>query len=136
MFTIKGCSLIRGVHYERFHCTAFQAMKKALVTAPTLALYDPSKPTALHTDASWRKRQGYAFLQKHAEKLRIIKCGSRFLTETESRYAMVELELIATTWAMKKCRIHLLGLEHIRRTRSDNWESFLSTSSQRWQYLF
>ena len=21
MFTIKGCSLIRGVHYERFHCT-------------------------------------------------------------------------------------------------------------------
>ena len=20
MFTIKGCSLIRGVHYERFHC--------------------------------------------------------------------------------------------------------------------
>ena len=23
MFTMKGCSLIRGVHYERFHCTAF-----------------------------------------------------------------------------------------------------------------
>ena len=22
MFTIKGCSLIRGVHYERFHCTS------------------------------------------------------------------------------------------------------------------
>ena len=21
MFTIKGCSLIRGVHYERFHCS-------------------------------------------------------------------------------------------------------------------
>ena len=21
VFTIKGCSLIRGVHYERFHCT-------------------------------------------------------------------------------------------------------------------
>ena len=23
MFTIKGCSLIRGVHYERFHCICF-----------------------------------------------------------------------------------------------------------------
>ena len=23
MFTIKGCSLIRGVHYERFHCSRF-----------------------------------------------------------------------------------------------------------------
>ena len=21
IFTMKGCSLIRGVHYERFHCT-------------------------------------------------------------------------------------------------------------------
>ena len=23
MFTMKGCSLIRGVHYERFHCNYF-----------------------------------------------------------------------------------------------------------------
>ena len=94
------------------HTTAFQATKKALVTAPTLAHYDPSKPTALHTDASRRKGLGYALLQKHADKWRLTQCGSRFLTETESRYAMVELELLAATWAMKKCRIHLLGLEH------------------------
>ena len=94
------------------HTTAFQATKKALVTAPTLAHYDPSKPTALHTDGSRRKGLGYALLQKHADKWRLIQCGSRFLTETESRYAMVELELLAATWAMKKCRIHLLGLEH------------------------
>ena len=94
------------------HTTAFQATKKALVTAPTLAHYDPSKPTALHTDASRRKGLGYALLQKHADKWRLIQCGSRFLTETESRYAMVELELLAATWAMKKCRIHLLGLDH------------------------
>ena len=94
------------------HTTAFQATKKALVTAPTLAHYDPSKPTALQTDASRRKGLGYALLQKHADKWKLIQCGSRFLTETESRYAMVELELQAATWAMKKCRIHLLGLEH------------------------
>ena len=73
------------------HTTAFQATKKALVTAPTLAHYDPSKPTALHTDASRRKGLGYALLQKHADKWKLIQCGSRFLTETESRYAMVEL---------------------------------------------
>ena len=90
------------------HTTAFQATKKALV----IAHYDPSKPTALHTDASRRKGLGYALLQKHADKWRLIQCGSRFLTETESRYAMVELELLAATWAMEKCRIHLLGLEH------------------------
>ena len=25
MFTVKRCSLIRGVHYERFHCTVIMA---------------------------------------------------------------------------------------------------------------
>ena len=27
VFTIKGCSLIRGVHYERFHCIASTMIK-------------------------------------------------------------------------------------------------------------
>ena len=35
VFTIKGCSLIRDVHYERFHCTStvkflFTLQKKAI----------------------------------------------------------------------------------------------------------
>ena len=94
------------------HTTAFQVTKKALVSAPTLAHFNPSKPTALHTDASRRKGLGYALLQQHADKWRLIQCRSRFLTDTESRYAMVELELLAATWAMKKCRIQLLGLSH------------------------
>ena len=94
------------------HTTAFQVTKKALVSAPTLAHFDPSKPTTLHTDASRRKGLGYALLQQHAVKWRLIQCGSRFLTDTESRYAMVELELLAATWAMKKCRVQLLGLPH------------------------
>ena len=94
------------------HTTAFIATKKALTSAPTLAHFDPTKSTALHTDASRRKGLGYALLQKHDEKWRLVQCGSRFLTDTESRYAMVELELLAATWAMKKCRIQLLGMEH------------------------
>ena len=28
MFTIKGCSLIRGVHYERFHCISISMTKE------------------------------------------------------------------------------------------------------------
>ena len=79
-----------------------------------LAHYDPSKPTALHTDASRRKGLGYALLQKHSDKWRLIQCGSRFITDTESRYAVVELELLAVAWAMRKCRIQLLGLHHFK----------------------
>ena len=94
------------------HTAAFIETKKALVSVPTLAHFDPTKPTALHTDASRRKGLGYALLQKHSGRWRLVQYGSRFLTDTESRYAMVELELLAATWAMKKCRILLLGLEH------------------------
>ena len=94
------------------HTIAFQKTKKALVSAPTLAHYDPSKPTALHTDASRRKGLGYALLQKYSAKWRLIQCQSRFITDTESRYAMVELELLAVAWVMRKCRIQLLGLHH------------------------
>ena len=94
------------------HTIAFQKNKKALESSPTLAHYDPSKPTALHTDASRRKGLGYALLQKHSDKWRLIQCQSRFITDTESRYAMVELELLAVAWVMRKCRIQLLGLHH------------------------
>ena len=38
MFTIKGCSLIRGVHYERFHCSAGQA-DEGLVWGIEVLLY-------------------------------------------------------------------------------------------------
>ena len=34
MFTIKGCSLIRGVHYERFHCSL-----KVSIMSPRARLY-------------------------------------------------------------------------------------------------
>ena len=30
VFTIKRCSLIRGVHYERFHCILFTGLVKEL----------------------------------------------------------------------------------------------------------
>ncbi|MEJ1857824.1 hypothetical protein, partial [Escherichia coli] len=32
--------------------------------------------------------------------------------EAETRYATIELELLAATWAMKKCRFYLIGLQH------------------------
>ena len=38
------------------------------------------------------------------------QCGSRFLSDTESRYAMVELEMLAVVWAMQKCQLYLHGL--------------------------
>ena len=64
----------------------------------------------LQPDAALSKGLGFALLQQHGGIWRLVQCGSRFLTDTESRYAMVELEMLAALWAMNKCRVFLLGL--------------------------
>ena len=94
------------------HQVAFDAVKVALSSPPVLAHFDPSLPTMLQTDAARLKGLGYALLQRHGDHWRLVQCGSRFLSDTESRYAMVELELLAVVWALKKCRIFLQGLPH------------------------
>ena len=88
---------------------AFTAVKKALTSPPVLAPFNPELETMLQTDASRRNGLGYALLQKHGESWRLVQCGSRFLTDTESRYAIVELECLGVVWAMKKCHLYLLG---------------------------
>ena len=88
---------------------AFKAAKASLTSAPTLAYFDPTKPTRLCTDAS---RQGLGFIlqQQHADAWLIIQAGSRFLSDAESRYAVVELELLAVSWAINKCHMFLAGM--------------------------
>jgi hypothetical protein len=39
-----------------------------------------------------------------------VQAGSRFLSDAESRYAMIELECLAAAWAMRKCHQFLEGL--------------------------
>ena len=67
----------------------------------------------LQTDASRLYGLGYALLQEHGHgHMRLVQCGSRFLTGTETRYATIELELLSVSWAMTKCCLYLLGLQH------------------------
>jgi len=97
--------------WTRNHANAFNEVKKALVSTPILARFDPTgEETVLQTDASRTKGLGFALLQKQENRWRIIMCGSRYVTDTESRYAMCELECLAIVWAVKKCRLFLAGI--------------------------
>ncbi len=92
------------------HTNAFNNLKQILLEPPVLAHYDPTLPTMLQTDASRLHGLGYALLQKHDNNWRLIQCGSRFITETEGRYATIELEMLAVVWAVvKKCSVYLKG---------------------------
>ena len=90
---------------------AFVTAKKSITSAPTLAFFDLRKPTRLCTDAS-HQGLGFVLQQKSGESWVLIQAGSRFLSDTESRYAVIELELLAVSWAILKCRIFLAGLPH------------------------
>ncbi len=93
------------------HDRAFEEVKQALTSPPVLALFDPRRPTRLETDASRTRGLSYALLQQDPDgNWRLIEAQSRFITETEARYAMIELELLAVRWAMRKAHTYLFGL--------------------------
>ena len=93
------------------HETAFERAKHVLSSTPTLAFFDLRKETRLYTDAS-TLGIGFLLLQKHEDDWKLIQAGSRFLTDTESRYAVIELECLAVAWAVKKCSMFLSGISH------------------------
>ena len=97
--------------WSESHEEAFSAAKRSLTTPPVLSFFDITKPTRLSTDAS---RQGLGFIlqQKISDEWLLVQAGSRFLSDAESRYATIELELLAVTWAITKCKIFLAGLQH------------------------
>ena len=98
--------------WSRAHEESFNRVKKALTSPPVLAHYDVSLPTALQTDASRLNGLGYALLQRHQDKWRLVQCGSRFISKCESNYSTGEQEMLAGVWAVRKCRNYLLGLPH------------------------
>ena len=111
--TLRGLLQPKNVfNWTQTHEDAFNAMKDALLKVHSLAHFDPTLPTALLTDAARLKGVAYALMQQHDGKWKVVQCGSRFLSDTESRYAVVELELLAIVWALKKCRPFLMGLPH------------------------
>ena len=84
-------------------------IKSSLLRTPTLAYYEFGAPTRLETDAFRNNGLGYALLPLQGGNWRLIQCGRRFISDTESGYAMIELELLAIAWAMKKCHVYLSG---------------------------
>ena len=100
--------------WTEVHDAAFRSVKDALIKPPVLQPFNPKLPTLLRTDASRPKGLGYVLLQDHSEDpsepmWKLVPCGSRFITDTESRYSMVELELLAVVWATQK--LYLQGLQ-------------------------
>ena len=85
------------------HEGTFSNIKISLTTPPVLYFFNITKPTHLTTDTS---KQGVGFIlqQKSVNDWTLVQPGSRFLSDAESWYATIELELLAVVWAVQNVR--------------------------------
>ena len=83
-------------------------MKAELTVHTVLALYDPQANTKISADAS-SHGLGSVLLQKNQQEWRPVAYASRAMSETESRYAQIEKEALAITWACEKFSTYILG---------------------------
>ena len=117
--------------WSQDHQQAFEKSKTGICHAVARTYYDPTYRTRLLTDAS---TVGLGFVLQQREyrgkqltyedvaneamdsreddpKLwRTVQVGSRHLTDTETRYAVIEWELLGIAWALQKCRVFVTGI--------------------------
>ena len=94
------------------HQSEFDRMRKLLSSELLVKPFDPNLDTFLVTDASRLYGLGYGLFQKNpaSQRDQLVQCGSCSLTDTQRRYATIELEMLAIVWAIRKLDFYLRGL--------------------------
>ncbi|KAA0722308.1 Retrovirus-related Pol polyprotein from transposon opus [Triplophysa tibetana] len=93
------------------HQHAFDTLKSCLSNPPVLAYYDVKKPVTLTCDAS-----SYGLGAACLQDCKPVAYSSRRLTDTETRYAQIEKELLAVVFACTKFRDYVYGKPTIVET--------------------
>ena len=83
---------------------AFQNVQKLVTETPILSYYDPANELTIQCDAS-QSGLGAALLQKGKP----IEYASRALTETETRYAQIEKEMLAIVFSFERFNQYTFG---------------------------
>ncbi len=102
-------------HWLPEHQAAFEAARSLLSSSKMLAFYNAMRQTRLICDASRLFGLGFVLKQEvEPDVWRKVQAGSRFLSPAETRYAMIELEMLAIAWAAKKCAMFIEGMPKSR----------------------
>ena len=108
---------------------SFDALRAALMSAPVLRVWDPSRPTRLTTDASELAVSGILEQPDDGGAFHPIAFESRKLTAPERAYPPHLLELLAVVHCLKSFRPYLLDRTFELRTDNASLQWFLQQRS-------
>ena len=92
------------------HQEAFERLKEALITAPTLAYFNQKQETEIYVDASPFGVSAILMQKdKNSGERYNVHFASRALTSTEQRYSQLERESLAIVYACETLHIYLYG---------------------------
>ena len=91
------------------HTTAFENLKQKITEIPCLAHYNSNFPNVITTDASTKGLGATLWQGQPNGDLKPIGFASRFLSDTEKKYAINELELLAVVWGLEHFRLYIYG---------------------------
>ena len=91
------------------HSEAFTQFKNKITEIPCLADYNCNLPNTITTDASTKGLGATPWQEQHNGELKPIAFASRFLSDTEKKYAINELELLAVVWGLEHFRLYIYG---------------------------
>ena len=74
-----------------------------------MAHYNSGYPNVITTDASTKGLGATLWQEQPDGKLKPIGFASRFLSDTEKKYAINELELLAVVWGLEHFRLYIYG---------------------------
>ncbi|CAK1580707.1 unnamed protein product [Parnassius mnemosyne] len=90
--------------WEPHHSDAIDSLKNKISSAPVLALYSTELPVVVSVDASARAL-GAVLLQAG----RPVEFASLTLTDTQTRYAQIEKEMLAIVFAAERFKQYIYG---------------------------
>ena len=91
------------------HTRAFENLKQKITEIPCLAHYNSDYPNVITTDASTKGLGATLWQEQPNGTLKPIGFASRFLSDTEKKYAINELELLAVVWGLEQFRLYIYG---------------------------
>ena len=91
------------------HTKAFNNLKECITKIPCLAHYNARSENIITTDASTKGLGATLWQKQKTGELKPIGFASRYLSDTEKKYAINELELLAVEWGLEHFRLYIYG---------------------------